>query len=236
MDRPALRRYMRFLADEYTELPEGVIDDESADKFDLNDLINLAQVNVELELIPDIPHYFRKTFLISLEANKADYSMSSDLSISDCLAVEDLYHNETGRRPDGLLYVEKDQLAEHVTVGETGTPRVWSLEAENTIVFGPTPDQALSNRFKGYYFYEIPDLNNDSHNPPSQIAIPSIPKVAHPLISIDGIKQLCIMMEEEAGDIDKLYTNELRLIRRQLFTIGPSVTERRRLELKERIR
>ena len=163
MKRLAIRNHMRFLINELTELPEGTFKDESASFFDVNDIINLAQINVYLNLIRIIPEEFRQSFLISLEVDKDEYNIITDCSITDFWRMEDIYHNETGKRPDGLLHVDLDQLADIINVGEKGVnPKCWFWASRGTIGIRPTPSSGVANRLKAYYFYKIPDLNHDS--------------------------------------------------------------------------
>lgn len=161
MKRPQIRKLARALIDEYSEEPEGLFKDEDADEFDINEFINLAQQKVELDLLPFVPHLFRKTFLISTTAAKRTYTIVSDLSVTDFLAIEDIYRNTSGERPTPLHFVEHDQLWEFVKAGEVGSARVWSWEEVLKLAIDPTPDVSETDIFKAFYSFKVPDLKYD---------------------------------------------------------------------------
>jgi len=162
MNRKELREMARFYMQELLERPEGLMKDDEAAETDLNNLINIAQHSVEIDLIPHIPEWFRGNFLFSIEADKGDYHIEDDLSVMDFLRMEDIYHNESGKKPQGLLHVKADQLQQYdITVGEKGDPKVWLWEARLTIGLRPIPSSAVAERYKAYYFFKIPDLKYD---------------------------------------------------------------------------
>jgi hypothetical protein len=166
MNRLSLRKYIRFLVTEYTEKPEGFIKDTSEVEIALNDLINMAQEAVELDLAPFIPQYFRKIKLLSLQQDKSSYDVEDDFLIPDFLLFENVFHNESDKRPQGLLYVDPDQIFEYTTVGEEGDPKVWTYEGAKSVAFYPIPSADAIDRYKAYYFRKLPDLNQDTdHNP-----------------------------------------------------------------------
>ena len=239
MNRLAIRNYARFLIDELSELPEGMIKDEDATEFDINELINISQENVQLDLIPIIPEYFIKKFLISRTADKWEYDVVTDLSVTDFLMMEDIFHNLSGKKPHGLLYVERDQVYEFVDdIDETGEPKVWFWEEAGVIGLKPIPVSTVADRYKGYYFYKLPDLNQDeTHDPAtSKYAIPPYPAVAHKLISIDVVIQLMIADESGAIEVAKIYDRELTRVGDKLLSLKPSLKFNRRERLSEVVR
>ena len=219
--------------DEETEAPEGLITN-----INLNLLINIAQGRVEMELIPYIPREFRKTVLISLVAAKPTYDVVTDLSLTDFIVFENIFHNESGKKPQGLRYIEPDQLYDYWTVGKTGQdPEVWLYEKEDTIGIYPIPAASLANRLKGLYFYQIPDLNSDeTHTPASSLyAIPDMPAAAHPLIAVDTVRLIHLIGEEESSDVDRIYATYFSSALNAL-SIEPSLGSRMRAPLSESVR
>jgi len=206
MKRGEIRDYIRLLADELTEAPEGLFTNT-----ELNLLINLSQQNVVLTLAPLIPWAFTKTFLISITAKKREYIIGADFSLSDFFMMDGIFHNESGYEQAELLYVERDQLVEYNVIGRTGDPEVWSWESMGTIAFDPCPDQTKTNKYKGAYIPIFKDLNEDITQDPatSKYAIPfngsSILIPTHPLIALDVLKQWHIRGEEENADIKERY-------------------------------
>lgn len=237
MNRLAIRNYARFLLDELEELPEGQVKDEDADIFDLNEVINISQQNVQLDLIPIIPQYFRKTFLISRTVNKWEYDIEDDLSVTDFLMMEDIFHNLAAKKPHGLTYIEVDQLYEFIeSIEETGEPKVWFWEEAGVIGLKPIPTSTVADRYKAYYFYELPDLNHDTSDVSPNIATPPFPAPAHKLISIDAVLQCQIADESGAIEVGKIYDRELVRVRDKLLKIKPSLKFDRRERLSKVVR
>lgn len=238
MNRQELREYIRFLINEYTERPEGFIKDETTGEIDLNLLINISQVRVQIDLLPDIPHFFVKPVLLNISANKNVYDVETDWSITNFILFEDIFHNQSGKKPDGLLYAERDQIQEFdIKVGGTGEPKIWTYEGRKSVGFYPIPASTVNERYKGYYFYELPDLNQDTdHNPSeSKYAIPDIPKAAHPLIGLDVVEQIQTADESGALEIKKIKEFEKNKALK-LLGIKPSFRTEVRESLAESIR
>lgn len=238
MNRLAIRNYTRFLIHELTELPEGFFKDSDTDVFNVNDAINLAQQKVAMDLKDIIPQEFRKSFLISVTAGDDEYNIEDDLSVTDFYQMEDIYHNYTGKKPQGLLYVEHDQIHEFdVSIGTRGEPKCWYWPERGVIGFRPIPVTTIADRYKAFYFYELPELNSDeTHTPGSNLyAIPPFPIVAHKLVAIDTVIQLQISDESGALEAMKLYDLEFKKIEKFLRQ-RPSMRIDRRLSLGEAIR
>jgi len=174
MNRLAIRKYVRFLINEFIEEPGSFIKDESEDEIDLNGLINVAQTKVELDLVPDIPHFFRKSALLSRTISKGIYDVVDDFSILDFLLFENIYHNAAGQRPRGLLYVTPDQVFAYGTVGEEGEPRIWTYQSDKSIALYPIPSSTLASAYRGDYFRKLPDLNQDTVHNPSGFTITAV--------------------------------------------------------------
>ncbi len=164
MNRQDIKNYARFLFQELKESPEGLIkDDDTETETDLNNLVNMALSNVELDLIPIIPEEFRSSFLITLVKDTQSYHLEDDLSVDDYLAMEDIFHNESGKSRKGLLYVKHDQIPDFgILVAETGDPKLWTWESKDTIGFYPIPVRARASWYKAFYFKKLPDLLYDN--------------------------------------------------------------------------
>ncbi|MCK4793584.1 MAG: hypothetical protein KAV87_58185 [Desulfobacteraceae bacterium] len=163
MNRKAIKNYTRFLFQELSESPEGIIkDDDTTEETDLNNLVNISLATVELDLIPIIPREFRSSFLISLVKDKQSYDLVDDLGVDDFLSMEDIFHNETAKKPEGLLYVTHDQIPDfRILVGESSFPKLWAWESKDVIGFYGTPKAAAADIFKAFYFKMIPELLYD---------------------------------------------------------------------------
>jgi hypothetical protein len=233
MKRVDLRNYIRILADELTEAPEGLFTN-----IELNLLINISQQNVALALVPHIPWAITKTFLITTTANKREYEIAVDFDIDDFFMMDGIFHNESGYRQAELLYLEKDQLVEYNIIGRTDDPKVWSWESMGVIAFDPCPDQSTTNKYKGVYIPVFKDLNEDEEHDPEndKYAIPfngsTILTPAHPLIALDVMKQWVIRSGESSAEIDKRYNGILRDV---LFTMSQvqGLTWRGRADIRE---
>jgi len=233
MTRKDIRGYIRILADELTEAPEGLFTN-----LELNLLINVSQQNVALGLVSYIPWAITKSFLISVTVNKREYDIVADLELSDFFMMDGIFHNESGYRQAELLYFEKDQLVEYNIIGKTGDPKVWSWESMGVIAFDPCPDQTVANKYKGVYIPIFEDLNDDdTHDPENdKYAIPfngsSILTLTHPLIALDVLKQWVIRSGESSTEIDKRYNGILRDV---LFAMSQvqGLTWRGRPDIKE---
>lgn len=236
MKRGELRDYIRLLADELTEVPEGLFTNA-----ELDSLINISQQNTAIALVPHIPWAVTKTFLITIIANKREYEIAVDFSIEDFFMMDGIFHNESGYERTELLYVERDQLVEYNVIGETGDPKVWSWESMGVIAFDPCPDQAVANKYKAAYVPIFKDLNDDTtHDPDNEkYAIPfngsSILTPTHPLIALDALKQWHIRGEEENRDISERYKE---IFANVLFTMqqAQGVNWKGRLPVREMIK
>ena len=233
MNRKLIKEYIRILADELTEAPEGLFTN-----LELDLLINLSQQSTALVLFPHIPWAITKSFLISVTANKREYIVETDFSLSDFFMMDGIFHNESGYRQAELLYMEKDQLVEYNIIGRTDDPKVWSWESMGVIAFDPCPDQTVANKYKGVYVPIFEDLNDDeTHDPENdKYAIPfngsSILKPTHPLIALDVMKQWVMRSGVSSAEIDKRYNNTLRDV---LFAMSQvqGLTWRGRPDIKE---
>jgi hypothetical protein len=211
MNRLQIRNHVRFLINELTEPPEGIIDNDDTAVHNLNDQINLSIHNVQMKLIRFMPWYFRKTFNISTTINTRTYTFTT-LGVTDFLAMEDIYYNDSGDPATPLLFIEPDQMADDtiaqiigqsLNVGDTGEPKVWMFENRTTLAFEPTPDATVTSKFKAFYFYRIPDLTHDTSDTSPYIATPSLPVEAHPLISFDAVEEILIADDRATAEIEK---------------------------------
>ncbi len=196
MNLEQIRRYTRVLADELTEYPEGFIENT-----DLDILINIAQNNVQLEIIKYVPKCFRKTTLFSITTGVPDYNIVSDLGITNHLRLEVILRNKPGELPKPLIEIDPEDAWQWTAGSE---PRAWYQEERLVIMLTPPAAETYADRYKIYHFEELPDLNQDSTHDPStgKYSIPDMPKIAHPLISLDTLRQWAIADEEYASDIN----------------------------------
>jgi len=178
MNRQEIREHIRFLFDEFKERPEGFIKDETTEEVDLNLLINTSQVRVQTELLPHIPHFFYKSVLLDITLNKNVYDVETDWGITDFILFKDIYHNLSGRKPDGLLYLNIDQIRDITTVGLVQEPKAWTYESKKSIGFYPICPSTIADRYKAYYYYELPDLNHDSSDAKTEVTGTTIAFVA----------------------------------------------------------
>jgi len=232
MNRLDIKNYARFLFQELSESPEGLIkDSDETDETDLNVLVNISLATVELDLIPIIPQEFRSSFLISLEATKQSYHLEDDLSVTDYLAMEDIFHNEAAKLPQGLLYITHDQLPDYdINVDETASrPRVWTWEEKDKIGVYPIPSATIADILKAFYFKAIPELAADDE-------IPAFPVVAHHLVGIDVALQLMVADEGGARNVSALYGRELSRVGGRLKGLKPSLRTDMRYKLSETVR
>lgn len=228
MNRQQIRDYVRILADELTETPEGLFYNT-----DLNSLINIAQQYAYMKLIQRIPWYFRKAKLIGVTANKETYSMATDLSLTDFFLWEMILKNDGSSRPAPLLEIRPDDRWQFMETGATkGLIKAWGYEDKDSIFFTPPPSATEADKFKGYYFKIIPDLNHDTSDVSPNVATPHLPAIAHTLISYEVIILWHIRGEEEGTDIRSLYMEKIEevvsnLSLRSSLTLGqlPSVKE-----------
>jgi len=189
------------LIDQPNEAPQGSFYDT-----ELDDYINIAQVNVQTELLQYIPWYFRKTKTFQTTATKETYTIATDIGITDLLLFEEILWNKTGERPRPITGpIEPDQIYEYVEVDETGEPKIWGFEDKDTIFIKKIADAVYD--LKAYYFKTIPDLNHDSSDTSPNVATPHLPKQAHPLIALEasllcGIKDEQIMTDIETKKIN----------------------------------
>jgi hypothetical protein len=240
MNRKEIRLYARGLIFEYSEKPLGMFKDESSEEIALNTMINKAQENVEVDLLPEVDWFFRKPLLISVQANKRVYTIKSggDINCSDFFLFKNIFHNETGRKPHGLLYAEPDQFVQYgIIVGQKGDPKLWSYESADSIAFDPTPAATIADRYKGLYYFDLPDLNQDTEHDPdtNKYAKPAVPKPAHILVAIDTARQCLVISGDSLGPLDELYAKQ-RADALSLISIKPSLSNRWRPPIKTMIR
>jgi len=236
MKRGELKSYIRILADELTEAPEGLFYN-----IELDILINVSQQNVAIALAPYIPWAITKAFLISTTALKREYSIETDLLLTDFFMMQGIFHNEAGNQPKELIFLEPDQVIQYRIIGKTGEPKAWSWESAGVIALDPTPAATTASKYKGVYVPLFKDLNNDDTQDPAtdKYTIPfngsSILTPTHPLIAADVLKQWAIRAGGEAGDIDSMYSRTLESV---LFTMtqAQGITHRGRPNITEIIK
>ncbi|HZX10721.1 MAG TPA: hypothetical protein VFG01_07210 [Acidobacteriota bacterium] len=204
MDRSEIREYARILADELTEAPEGLMSDN-----ELNTLINISQDNVVLYMAQHLPKEFRKSALISLTADKEEYDIESDIGVDNCLKVETILHNASGEPAYPLFSTDVNDLWQYSTVGEKGDPEIWFMAEKDVIGIRKIPSSDSADRLKMFFFLEQPDLNEDlkaNHDPSSdKYAIPDMPKVMHPLISMDVLVQWAVRGSGSHTSLEKIF-------------------------------
>jgi hypothetical protein len=196
MTREEIRTYIRTLANELTEAPEGLFTN-----VDLNPLINISQRNVQLDLmLSGLVWYFRKSGLISITKDKSTYSITTDLSITDLLLIEEILFNVEDEYKNPVPKIDIDQTWEFELEDSTD-PIAWGREDKDTIFVMPKPTTSISNYWKIYYFKRIPALNHDTSDVTPNIATPHLPEEAHPLIALDVLKDWMIRDDEAMTQI-----------------------------------
>jgi hypothetical protein len=232
MLRPEIRNYIRILADELTEAPEGLFMNAELDL-----LINVSQQNIAIALAPYIPWAVTKSFLISTTSGKREYDIATDLSVTDFFMMQGIFHNESGYKQSELRFVDRDQLVEYYVIGASGDPRVWSWESMGVIAFDPCPGSSVSNKYKAAYIPIFKELNSDTHDPAtSKYAIPfngsSILTPTHELLAMDVLKQWLLRSGGDGGELDSRYERTLEGI---LFTMSQAqgITHRGRPNITE---
>jgi len=236
MKRGELKHYIRILADELTEAPEGLFYD-----IELDILINVSQQNVAVALAPYIPWAITKTFLISTTALKREYIIETDLSVADFFMMQGIFHNESGYNPKELIFLERDQVIQYRVIGQTEEPKAWSWKSAGVIALDPTPPATVADKYEGVYIPLFKDLNDDATHDPAtdKYAIPfngsTTLTPTHPLIAAEVLKQWAIRAGGEAGDIDTMYD---RIKESVLFTMtqAQGITHRGRPNITEIIK
>jgi len=221
MKRSDLRHYIRVLADELTEAPEGLMADE-----DLNILMDISQNNVALRLAPSLPNKFLENTTFSTVANQGVYNIETDIGITDCLAISDILHNLSGKNPLPLIFVEDiDDKYQYGAIGETGVMRYWGYESKSEIWIMKVPASAEADRFKVYHIKERTDMADDD-------AAPDLPKSAHVLVAYDVLYQWAMRGGGNVKTVEAIYQkaqDEVIDLLKQNFSIRtgmkPSVKE-----------
>jgi len=216
MTRKEIYEYVRVLADELTESPEGLFTDVQ-----LKNLINISQRNVQSELLVFMPWYFRDSKTATLTSSKREYAIATDFSITDCMLIEEIIPLDAtlGARP--FLHLEPREIWLHGGKGTTGIPRAWGYESSDEIFFEPTPNATILNGIKIFYIKRIPDLNSDeTHTPPSLIAIPSLPEETHQLLALDVLRQWYVRDGSQLAEINERFNKILQSAVYQLSSPG----------------
>jgi len=205
VDREDIRDYTRILADELDAAPEGVFEDS-----ELDILINIAYQNVYMELCDKIPHKFRKKVLINLVAGQEEYEVAEttgDIDAGDVMAVEVIVRNIAGKRTWPLIEITPEMTHQFMEKPDyTDTyPSAWRWEENNVIAFSPIPSASLASALKMYYYPELEDMDDDAD-------IPEIPKLAHPLIAIDVLRQWGIRTAEGQAAVEARWAETLERV------------------------
>lgn len=208
MDLTALLAYTRILADELNAAPDGVFEDD-----DLTIVLNVAKDKVYLDLIDLIPQRFRKSKKITLVASQREYVITTGLLVTDLMAIEVIVRNIAGKRPWPLIEItpeQEHQFMENPTYVDT-YPSAFMREAEDSLTFLPIASAGLADALKMYYFMEIPDLSSITPT-----VAPALPRLAHPLICLDALKQWGIRTAEGQAAVDARYAETLETVVQKL--------------------
>jgi hypothetical protein len=208
MDLTALLAYTRLLADELDAAPDGVFEDT-----DLTIVLNVAKDKVYLDLVDLIPQRFRKSKKITLIASQREYVISTGLLVTDLMAIEVIVRNIAGKRPWPLIEIspeQEHQFMENPTYADS-YPSGWMREAEDSLTFLPIASAGLADALKMYYFMEIPDLSALTPT-----VAPALPRLAHPLICLDALRQWGIRTAEGQAAVDARYAETLESVVQKL--------------------
>ena len=204
MDLEHLREYTRILADELDAAPEGVFTDA-----ELNIVLNVSKDNVFMDLVDLIPHRFRKSVNISLVASQEEYELAAagDIVVENVMAIEVIIRTVSGKKPWPLIEITPEmdhQFMANPT--ETDTyPVAWRWSQKDNIVFRRIPSAAITNFAKMLYFEEIADLAEDDDEP-------DLPRMAHPLICLDALRQWGIRTAEGSAAVENRYQEMLQKV------------------------
>lgn len=208
MDLTALLAYTRILADELDAAPDGLFEDD-----DLTIVLNVAKDKVYLDLVGLIPERFRKSKKISLVANQREYVISTGLLITDLMAIEVIVRNIAGKRPWPLVEITPEQ--EHQFMENPASadayPSAFMRDGDDSLTFLPVASGSLADALKMYYFQEIPDLSALTPT-----VAPALPRLAHPLICLDALKQWGIRSAESQAAVDARYAETLETVVQKL--------------------
>ena len=219
MNRKAMRDYTLLLADEFdVEESEGLFNAEN-----LNVLINISKNKTTLDLAYGVPKKFRKIKLIDITANQRVYSIAADLLITDFLDFQDILQNVSGKRATPLIEIDADDEWRYEDLDEL---TYWGWEDKDSIFIGKTATSTVVSRLKSYYTAELPDLTKDSDEP-------AMPKVCHPLISIDVLKQFTLADEGSLNKVELYYQKELLNVINKLSTKSNFVYSGQKPSVKE---
>jgi len=221
MNKTELITYIRTLADELNEAPEGLFTDTELGAF-----IDVARLKVELDLIEYIPWYFRKKKDFNFTKNKDSYSVANDLLITDLFLFENIVKHESGKKPTPLIYLEdpSEELNDYGDAGESGEPRVFWREGEDTVGVWPNPDDSYS--YRAWYYQQIPKITD---------SIP-LPESLHELLALEVLLKWYIR-DENSVNYTKITTKYNEILMRGAYELqaAQGLTYRMRPSIKESI-
>lgn len=198
MTRAEIRSLVRMLIDEPEPYPDGTFTEAQLDI-----LINLAKDKVTLALASFLPWEFQATALVDVVATQGSYSVATDWSITDCLAVVTILRNKTTEDRLPLLYSPGSEDVSLMSNISNSDPALWGQERAGYIELSPPPKETASDRYKIIYIRKFPDLNHDTSDISPHVATPGFNSIAHPLIAYEAAILALIPNEKVTDDIEK---------------------------------
>jgi hypothetical protein len=168
----------------------------------LDFFINAACDVVVLDLAKETPGRFLSNDDISLVANKRDYALTTGKEWLQILSVN---KNVSSQRPTPIPYVPwtEELLAQYS--GETAPePSAWSTVG-STIYFLPMPSVAVTNYARVWFI--AAEASTLATAGPTYI-----PRIAHRLIPLQAMIQICTMLETSVNNWAALYAMLLKKV------------------------
>jgi hypothetical protein len=201
MTRLEIRTLVRTLIDQPDEYPDGTFTN-----IQLNTLINLAKDKVVLALASFVPWKFNKSTTVDVTAGTASYTLTTDWSITDAVAVVDIIRNKTGEDRTPVLFAPNtEDLALFSNLSNMDSV-LWGQVEDGKVEFSPPCLATVTDRYRVIYVKKVPDLNHDTLDTPSpNVATPDFDSQAHPLIAYYAAALAMIPDEKSSAEMMARY-------------------------------
>lgn len=191
MTRLEIRTLLRTLIDEPDPYPDGTFTDDQ-----LNALINASKDRVTLALSSLLPGKFRSYKLVPVTAGKSSYSIVTDFTITDCLAVADIIRYKATEDRLPVLYTPNSEDLALISNTSNLDSIMWGQEKEGYVELSPPPKETLADRYKVIYVIKFPDLAADDVSP-------AFDSIAHSLIAYDAAEVGLAVNERSTADLER---------------------------------
>lgn len=195
MTRAELRSRVRFFIDEPTQ--------QNYTDADINTALNVAQDEVQLEIIETFQDYFISPTptVINLIAGTETYALATDV-----VAIKRVEDAATG------LEILPLDLNEKVATG-TGLPGLLSATPGNWYLVGNyigfTPPPSMNNTVNYWYVATLPDLTNDTD-------VSQIPALHHDILAVRAAIDCLVKDESDVTQLTAIYSRDLDRLKRTL--------------------